>query len=135
VHSPLAGARAAAAAAAGHRRAPTPVTSTPNHVHHPTLGEHVVDPEPSPGRERRRSRRNSSEPAALWSRDPIAWSQFFRGASVQNCNFNSIPNLLKLVKCVENRRKFRKMQTQFCWIRCEEYYNSCYTHIVRFFLA
>jgi hypothetical protein len=24
--------------------------------------------------------------------------------------------LLKLVKHVENRRKFRKMHTQFCWI-------------------
>jgi hypothetical protein len=75
-----------------------------------------------------------ASPPPLGSRDPIAWSQFFPGASTQNCIFNSIPNLLKLVKCVENRRKFRKIQTQFSWILCEEYYNFCYTHIVWFLI-
>jgi hypothetical protein len=99
----------------------------PNHGRQPTLGEHVVDPDPSPGRERHRIL--ASLPP-LGSKDPISWPQIFPGASAQNCIFNSIPHLLKLVKCVENRRNFRKMQTLFCWIRCEVYYNFCYTHIV-----
>jgi hypothetical protein len=34
-------------------------------------------------------------------------------------NSNSKVNCLFLVNCVENRRKIRKMQTQFCWIRGE----------------
>jgi hypothetical protein len=39
----------------------------PNYGHHRTLGEHVVDPDPFPGRERRRSRRIPANRAA--SRD------------------------------------------------------------------
>jgi hypothetical protein len=34
---------------------------------------------------------------------------------------------LILVNCIENRRKIRKMQGQFCWIRCELSYNFCYS--------
>jgi hypothetical protein len=29
--------------------------------------------------------------------------------------------MLNLVKCIENCRKFRKMQTQFCWTPCEKH--------------
>jgi hypothetical protein len=36
----------------------------PNYDNHPTLGEHVVDPDPSPGREHRRSRRIPANRAA-----------------------------------------------------------------------
>jgi hypothetical protein len=56
--------------------------------------------------------------------------QFFLGALAQNCISNSICKLLNLVNFVENRRKSIKMQTQFCWIRSEEYCNFCYTHLV-----
>jgi hypothetical protein len=90
----------------------------------------VVDPDPSPGRERRRIAYIGRSRAAPTAKDPIAWSQFFSGASAQNCISNSICKLLNLVKCVENHIKFRKMQTQLCWINCEEYYNFCCTHIV-----
>jgi hypothetical protein len=50
------------------------------------------------------------------------------GASAQNCNFNSVADLQKLVKCVENRIKFRKMQNQFCRIHGGKHYNFCYSH-------
>jgi hypothetical protein len=83
----------------------------PNHGRQPTLGDHVVDPDPSPGWERRRTRRIPVSPPPLGSRDPIAWHQIFPGASAQKFIFNSIPHFLKLVKCIENRKKFRKMQT------------------------
>jgi hypothetical protein len=102
----------------------------PNHGHQPTLGEHVVDPNPPPAGSAAGAAGIPVSPPPLGSRDPITWPQIFPGASAQNCIFNSIPHFLKLVKCVENRRKFRKMQTQFFWIRCEEYYNFCYTRMV-----
>jgi hypothetical protein len=38
------------------------------------------------------------------------------GTLLQKGNFNSICALLNLVNFVENRRKIRKIQTQFCWI-------------------
>jgi hypothetical protein len=82
----------------------------PNHGHHSTLGELVVDPDPFPGQERRRSRRIPASPPPRGSRDPIAWPKIFPGASGQTYIFNSILHLLKLIKCVEIRRKFRKMQ-------------------------
>jgi hypothetical protein len=47
-----------------------------NHGHQPTLGEHVVDPDPFPGWERRQI---PSSPPPLGSRDPIASPQFFPG--------------------------------------------------------
>jgi hypothetical protein len=40
--------------------------------------------------------------------------EIFAGSSVQKNIFNSVFKLLKLVKSLENRRTFRKMQTQFC---------------------
>jgi hypothetical protein len=49
---------------------------------------------------------------------------------VQNIISNSTCLLLILVNSVENRRKNRKMQTQFGWFRCEKSYNFCYTHMV-----
>jgi hypothetical protein len=44
---------------------------------------------------------------------------------VQNKFLNSEADLLILVKCVENYREIRKMQTQFCWIPGEKHYNFC----------
>jgi hypothetical protein len=48
----------------------------PNSEHQRALGEHVVDPDPSPDRERRWI---PESPLPLVSRDPIAWPQFFPG--------------------------------------------------------
>jgi hypothetical protein len=47
------------------------------------------------------------------------------GTLVKSCIFNSSCVLQNLVKCIENRRKFRKMQTQFFWIAGEKYYHFC----------
>jgi hypothetical protein len=55
--------------------------------------------------------------------------QFFAGSPTQKSNFNSIAILLELVKSLENRRKFEKLQTQFFYIPGEEHYNFCYTHL------
>jgi hypothetical protein len=49
------------------------------------------------------------------------------GALVKGCDFNSSCDLLSFVNSVENRRKIRKVQTQFCWIPDEKYYNFCYS--------
>jgi hypothetical protein len=49
---------------------------------------------------------------------------------------SSIVNTLlqKLVKCVEIRRKFRKLQNKFCWLRGEKYYSFCYTYMAWFLI-
>jgi hypothetical protein len=44
----------------------------PNYGHHPILGEHVVVPDPSPSRERRRSRRIPANRAAPTTKGGIA---------------------------------------------------------------
>jgi hypothetical protein len=49
------------------------------------------------------------------------------GTPVQNLISNSICALLILVKSIENRRKFKTMQTQFCWTPGEKLYNFCYS--------
>jgi hypothetical protein len=36
----------------------------------------------------------------------------------------------RIRKYLKNCRKFRKLQNQFCWILCDEYYNFCYSHMV-----
>jgi hypothetical protein len=59
----------------------------------------------------------------------VVMFRLFAGSSVQKGNFNSIAILLELVKSLENRRNFRKLQTQFFYIPGEEYYNFCYTHL------
>jgi hypothetical protein len=64
-------------------------------------------------------------PAA--SKGHIAKPTFFPGSLLQKVNSNSKTLWLFLVNCVENRRKIRKMQNQFCWIRCELSYNFCYS--------
>jgi hypothetical protein len=51
----------------------------------------------------------------------------FQGPWLQNRISNSICVLLILVKFVENRRKLRQMQNQFCWIPGEKYYNFFYS--------
>jgi hypothetical protein len=104
-------------------------------------------PPPAPGRSWPPVRRNLAGPPPagawglhckvcdisgcfVWSKGMVVNLQKLPGASAQNCNFNSVPIFLKLVKCVENHRKFRKMQTQFCWMPGKNYYNFCYTHMV-----
>jgi hypothetical protein len=56
----------------------------PNYGHHPILGEHVVDPDPSPGRERRRSRRIPANRAAPTAKGGIARGRVFLGRFVQS---------------------------------------------------
>jgi hypothetical protein len=56
-------------------------------------------------------------------RGDIAKGKVFSRACLQIGNSNSKAMLLILVNCVETRRKIRKMQTQFCWIRGEKSYN------------
>jgi hypothetical protein len=113
--------------------------------------ELVVVPRHFPGQEQRRTRRNPATSAAGRPRGPNYESpnlpRGFHAKRGPTCkkietskvpgakrNFNSIYKLLKLVKCVENRRKFRKFQNQFCWIHGEKYYNLCYTHMVWFWI-
>jgi hypothetical protein len=48
-----------------------------------TLGERTLNPEPSPGQERRRSRRISGEPAASPAKDPIAGPKILAGFCVK----------------------------------------------------
>jgi hypothetical protein len=55
--------------------------------------------------------------------------QIFAGSLARKSNFNSKRFILELVKSLENRRNFRKLQTQFFYIPGEEYYNFCYTHL------
>jgi hypothetical protein len=52
-------------------------------------------------------------------------SQKILGTLVKNQIFNSVAVLLKIVKSVDNCKKIRRMQTQFCWIPCEKHYNFC----------
>jgi hypothetical protein len=90
----------------------------------------MVEPDPFPGRERRRSHRIPASRAAPTAKGGIAKGRIFLGclaqtegivvkvgkelgALVQKNIFNSIAILLELVKYLENRRKFRKLQTQF----------------------
>jgi hypothetical protein len=113
-------------AAARPRRRPL----RPNYGHHPILGEHVVEPGPFPGRERRWPCRIPTSRAAPMAKGRIASPRIFLwclvqtegivvkvgkdlGALVQNGNINSKRILLILVNSLENRRNFRKLQTQF----------------------
>jgi hypothetical protein len=61
------------------------------------------------------------------ARGNIAKEELFPGASVQK--ETPIVKLfwLILVNCVENHRKIRKMQSQFCSINGELFYNLCYS--------
>jgi hypothetical protein len=103
----------------------------PNSGHPQALGEHVVTPHSLPGWERRRPRRISASRAAPTAKGGIAKGriflgclaqtegivvmfQFFAGSLVQKGNFNSVALLVELLKSLENRRKFGKLQTQFC---------------------
>jgi hypothetical protein len=51
----------------------------------------------------------------------------FQGPWLQNRISNSTCVLQILVKFVENHRKLREMQNQFCWIPGEKYYKFCYS--------
>jgi hypothetical protein len=52
-------------------------------------------------------------------------NQKFLGTLVKSSFLNSTCVWLKLVKCIENHRKFRKIQTQFCSTPGEKPYNFC----------
>jgi hypothetical protein len=90
----------------------------------------VVEPDPFPGRERRRPRRIPASRAAPTAKGRIAKGRIILGCLVQtegivvkvgkdlgglvqNRNFNSNRILLKLVNALENRRKFGKLKTLF----------------------
>jgi hypothetical protein len=95
------------------------------------LGEHVIVPHRLPGRERGRLAGIRPAPPPPMPKAPIARPPVFLGcllqtrgmvvtfpifvgSSMQKGIFTSICKLPKLVKSLENCRKFRKMQTQFC---------------------
>jgi hypothetical protein len=119
-------------ATAAARCLPTPLRARKS-IHRWAAGP----PPPSPHRPRPPPRRRFAPG------DPIASSLFFPGSWVQSKDLslrnlklsgaglqkwisNSKAILLNLVNCVENRRKIRKIQTQFWWIRCEKSYNFFY---------
>jgi hypothetical protein len=83
----------------------------PNSGHPQALGEHVVVPHRFPDQERGRLAGIRLAPPPPMAEGHIASPHFFPGASAQSYIYNSILHLLKLVKCVEIRRIFRKMQT------------------------
>jgi hypothetical protein len=56
----------------------------PNYGHHPILGEHVVDPDPSPGQERRRTHRIPANRTAPTAKGGIARGWVFLGGFVQS---------------------------------------------------
>jgi hypothetical protein len=102
----------------------------PNSCHESVFGELPLLSDPSPGQELRRSRRIPASQAAPMGKDPIVSISIFPGSfvrtegicvrakkfpgtSVQNRILNSEPFWLNLVKCLENRTKTIKMQTQF----------------------
>jgi hypothetical protein len=60
-------------------------------------------------------------------RDHIAKPKIFPGSLLQKVNSNSTSDFMILVNCIENHRKIRKMQTQFCWMNGELSYNFCYS--------
>jgi hypothetical protein len=112
-------------AARPRRRPPCPKTARK-----PSQGEPLYLLHIFPGQKPRWSRRSPARTAAGSPRDPIASPHFFpgsfartRGMSVKLKNFpgacakdkfsNSTCVLLILVNSVANRRKIRKMQTQF----------------------
>jgi hypothetical protein len=60
-------------------------------------------------------------------RGDIANLEIFPGSDSQKVTQIVKADSLNLVNCVENHRKFRKMQGQFCWIRGELFYNFLYS--------
>jgi hypothetical protein len=88
--------------------APPPVRPTkPNPSDPSTL------PQPFPGQDRRRARRNRAARAGRPPRGHIAKGRFFLRASLQKGNSNSKVLWLFIVNCVENRRKSEKCKTNF----------------------
>jgi hypothetical protein len=83
-------------------------------------------PHPPPAKLRRASPELCSTCAGRPPRGHIAKGNFFSRVFLQRGNSNSKLIFLFLVNCIENRRKIRKMQNQFCWILCELSYNVCY---------
>jgi hypothetical protein len=114
------------AAAARHRRQCLHSDQTLK----PMCGEPLATPSLSPTDSGAGAPEFGPAPPPSMARGHIAKGRIFPGASAQKYFSNSVPFWLKLVKCVENRRKFRKIQNQFCWLSCYEYYNFCYSLMV-----
>jgi hypothetical protein len=120
-------------------RAPPPAVAARPHRSYPrsnpslprALGKHVVVSHRFNGRERVRFAGIQPAPPPPMPKAPIAWPPVFLGCLLQTKGmfvtfpifvgspvrkgiFTSICKLLKLVKCVENLSKFRKMQSEFC---------------------
>jgi hypothetical protein len=57
------------------------------------------------------------------------------GTQSKNPIFNSVAKILKIGKSIENHRKLRIMQTQFCWIPDKNYYNCCYSYLSCFLIV
>jgi hypothetical protein len=134
-------------ASAGHRRRATPPAPPP--LRTPTgikPRDSSGPPPPAPDRSRPPVRRNLAEPPSAGARGPnfkeatlsegLSANQGLFGktpilsrAPAAKCNSNSKAIWLFLVNCVESRRKIRKMQNQFCWIRGEKSHNFCYSRL------
>jgi hypothetical protein len=151
IESPTAGTAAAAATAAGRRRPTSPALPLPTRAQESAPKDPRVDSRPRPaGCGRRfagiwpdRCRPVPGDDIARFviflgsfvqSKGMVVNLQKLPGASAQNCNFNSVAELQKLVKFVQILGKFRKLQNQICWIRCEECYNFCYSHKFGFWM-
>jgi hypothetical protein len=100
-----------------------------NHGHPCALGELLVEPNRLPGRECRRLAGIGRSRAAPTAKGGIASPQVFPGSFVR-----SKGRCVTLLNCVENRRKFKNLQNQFFWIRCDEYYNFCYSYMAWFWI-
>jgi hypothetical protein len=120
----------------GHRRRPlsSPLAGPfpdPAEPRNQTRREQGLFPRPVPAASTGELAGISPEPPPAATEDPIARPQVFlranpqtEGTSVlQNSFFHNKAVWLKLVKCIENCRTFRKMQTQFFWISGEKQYN------------
>jgi hypothetical protein len=118
----LAGAHAAARPRRSHPRA--------NPALPRALGDQVFVPHRLPSRECGRLTGIRPAPPPPTAEGPNCIALFLCRGPGANVLFFRVSILQELVKCVENRRKFRKMQNQFCWVLCDEYYNFCYSYMV-----
>jgi hypothetical protein len=82
----------------------------PNFGHQRVIGELLNEPNPFPGRVRYRPRRIASpqffQGCSVQTRGIVVKVEELLGVPAQKCIFNSVFNLLNLVKSLENLRKF-----------------------------
>jgi hypothetical protein len=118
----------AAATVPGRRRRPSPASSLSQPT--PRIGPlgPKAPPPPVPGRPRPTVGRNlAGPPLAGRPGTTLQSPTSFRGPNCERVTQLVKVLWLFLVNCVENRRKFRKIQNRFFWIRCEISYNFCYS--------